>query len=45
MQIAMAHSHLVSFGGGERFVLEVSRRLAAKHPVTIYTSHYAPAAT
>jgi glycosyltransferase involved in cell wall biosynthesis len=45
MQIAMAHSHLVSFGGGERFVLEVSRRLAVKHHITIYTSHYAPAAT
>lgn len=45
MRIAMAHSHLLSFGGGERFVLEVSRRLAAKHHITIYTTHYAPAAT
>ena len=45
MKIAMAHSHIHSVGGGERSVLEVSRRLAARHEVTIYTSEYVPAAT
>ena len=45
MRIAMAHSHITTFGGGERFVLEVSRRLAARHEVTIYTSHFTPEAT
>lgn len=45
MNIAMAHSHFNVVGGVERFVLEVSRRLAARHHVTIYTSGYVPAAT
>jgi glycosyltransferase involved in cell wall biosynthesis len=45
MKIAMAHSRFVMVGGGERFVLEVSRRLAARHQVTIYTSEYVPANT
>ncbi len=45
MNIAMAHSNFSFAGGVERFVLEVSRRLAAKHQVTIYTSEYVPAAT
>jgi glycosyltransferase involved in cell wall biosynthesis len=45
MQIAMVHSHINVFGGVERFVLEVSRRLARRHAVTIYTSHYLPQAT
>ncbi len=45
MRIVMAHSQLTTFGGGERFVLEVSRRLAVRHEVTIYTSHFIPEAT
>ena len=45
MRIAMAHSHLTTFGGGERFVLEVSRRLAARHEITLYTSTYIPERT
>lgn len=45
MKIALAHSHIHSFGGGERSVLEVSQRLAARHQVTIYTSKYVPHTT
>ena len=45
MRIAMAHSHLTTFGGGERFVLEVSRRLAARHEISIYTGSYVPERT
>lgn len=45
MRIAMAHSQLATFGGGERFVLEVSRRLADRHEVTLYTSTFLPGAT
>lgn len=45
MRVAMAHSHLTTFGGGERFVLEVSERLAARHDVTLYTSTFLPEAT
>jgi glycosyltransferase involved in cell wall biosynthesis len=41
----MAHSQLTTFGGGERFVLEVSRRLAARHEVTLYTGTFLPEAT
>jgi len=45
MKIAIAHSRIHSVGGGERSVLEVSRRLAARHQVTIYTSEYVPETT
>lgn len=45
MRIVMAHSQLTTFGGGERFVLEVSRRLAARHDVTLYTSTFHPETT
>lgn len=45
MKIALAHSRLHSAGGGERSVLEISRRLAARHQVTLYTSAYVPEAT
>ncbi len=45
MRIAMAHSQLATFGGGERFVLEVSRRLAARHDITLYTSAFRPETT
>ncbi|HLV99769.1 MAG TPA: glycosyltransferase family 4 protein [Ktedonobacterales bacterium] len=45
MRIAMAHSQLTTFGGGERFVLEVSRRLASRHDVTLYTGTFLPEAT
>ena len=45
MNIAMAHSRFNVVGGVERYVLEVSRRLAARHHVTIYTSECIPAAT
>src|SRR6185437_4110262 len=31
--------------GGERFVLEVSRRLAARHDITLYTGTFVPEAT
>jgi glycosyltransferase involved in cell wall biosynthesis len=41
----MAHSQLTTFGGGERFVLEVSRRLAARHDITLYTGAFLPEAT
>ena len=45
MRIAMAHSQLTTFGGGERFVLEVSRRLAARHEIILYTSTFLPQKT
>lgn len=45
MNIAMAHSQFNSVGGVERYVIEVSRRLAVRHHVTIYTSEYVPSAT
>ena len=45
MRIAMAHSQLTTFGGGERFVLEVSRRLAARHEIILYTSAFLPQKT
>lgn len=41
----MAHSRFIWAGGAERFVLEVSRRLATRHHVTLYTSEYIPADT
>ncbi len=43
MKIAMAHSRFIWAGGAERFVVEVSQRLAARHEITIYTSEYIPA--
>jgi glycosyltransferase involved in cell wall biosynthesis len=45
MNIAMAHSNFSFAGGVERYVLEVSQRLAARHHVTLYTSKYIPSAT
>jgi glycosyltransferase involved in cell wall biosynthesis len=45
MKIAMAHSRFIWAGGAERFVLEVSRRLATSHEVTIYTNVYIPTDT
>jgi glycosyltransferase involved in cell wall biosynthesis len=45
VRIVMAHSQLTTFGGGERFVLEVSRRLAAHHDVMLYTSTFTPETT
>lgn len=45
MRIVMAHSQLTTFGGGERFVVEVSRWLAARHEVIIYTSRFTPETT
>ena len=45
MNIAMAHSNFIFPGGVERYILEVTRRLAARHRVTLYTSKYIPAAT
>jgi glycosyltransferase involved in cell wall biosynthesis len=45
VRIAMAHSHLTTLGGGERFVLEVSKRLAARHDITLYTGTFLPEAT
>jgi glycosyltransferase involved in cell wall biosynthesis len=45
MRIAMAFSRFRRVGGVERFVLELSKELATRHQVTIYTSEYIPTAT
>ncbi|HEU5439426.1 MAG TPA: glycosyltransferase family 4 protein [Ktedonobacterales bacterium] len=45
MHIAVAHSRLTTFGGGERATLELLRRLSRRHEVVLWTSHYAPAET
>ncbi|HEX8994640.1 MAG TPA: glycosyltransferase [Ktedonobacterales bacterium] len=45
MRIAIAHTQLTSFGGGERATLELARHLSARHEVTLWTSHYAPEKT
>ncbi len=42
MRIALAHTRLTTFGGGERATLELARHLSARHAVTIWTSAYTP---
>ena len=42
MRLALAHSHLETFGGGERAVLEVGRRLRARHDVLLLAGRYRP---
>lgn len=41
IRIAIAHTQLTTLGGGERATLELARRLGERHPVTIWTTHYA----
>lgn len=45
MRIVIAHSHLNTLGGGERTALELSRRLSARHEVTLWAGGYQPGAT
>ena len=45
MQIIIAHSHLNTFGGGERAVLKLLQSLSARHDVTLWAGNYEPAHT
>jgi len=45
MRIVVAHSHLNSFGGGERATLELAQRLSQRHRVTLWAGNYRPRAT
>jgi glycosyltransferase involved in cell wall biosynthesis len=45
MRIIIAHSHLNTFGGGERAALELIRRLSLRHDVTLWVGNYAPTRT
>ncbi len=45
MRIVIAHSRLNTFGGGERVVLELLRRLATRHDVALWAGDYHPNAT
>ncbi len=45
MRIVIAHSHLNTFGGGERALLELLRRLSARHDVELWAGNYAPERT
>ncbi|MBF6589748.1 MAG: glycosyltransferase family 4 protein [Ktedonobacterales bacterium] len=45
MRIIIAHSHLDSFGGGERATLELLRHLSARHAVELWAGGYTPQAT
>ncbi|HEV8192654.1 MAG TPA: glycosyltransferase family 4 protein [Ktedonobacterales bacterium] len=45
MRIIIAHSHLNTFGGGERAVLELMQRLSVRHDVTLWAGNYAPTDT
>lgn len=45
MHIVVAHSHLETFGGGERATMELLRRLAKRHDVTLWAGHFDPTAT
>ena len=40
MNIILAHSHLDTFGGGERSVLELAQRLGTNNAVEIWTGNY-----
>ncbi len=45
MRIVIAHSQLHGFGGGERAVLELLRRLGRRHEVELWAGAYAADAT
>ncbi len=45
MQIIIAHSHLNTFGGGERATLELLQRLSARHDVSLWAGNYEPTRT
>lgn len=45
MRILVAHSHLNTFGGGERATLELLRELAPRHDVMLWAGNYRPDAT
>ncbi len=40
MQIALAHSHPNTFGGGERALLELARGLATRHQITLLVGEF-----
>jgi len=42
MRIALAHSHVNTFGGGERAVLELGRALMARHDVLLLLGRFDP---
>jgi glycosyltransferase involved in cell wall biosynthesis len=45
MRIVLAHSHANTFGGGERAVLELARRLAGQHEVRLLLGGFEPRRT
>jgi glycosyltransferase involved in cell wall biosynthesis len=45
VRIFIAHSHLTTFGGGERVTLELLRRLSRRHEVELWVGHFNPLAT
>jgi glycosyltransferase involved in cell wall biosynthesis len=45
MRIALAHSHVETFGGGERAVLGLAQGLAGRHQVRLLLGRYAPERT
>src|SRR5690242_16288083 len=45
MRIALAHSHVNTFGGGERAVLELGRALGGRHDVRLLLGKFDPRRT
>ncbi|PWT72310.1 MAG: hypothetical protein C5B60_09750 [Chloroflexi bacterium] len=45
MKLVIAHSQLITYGGGERSALELLRYLGRRHEVELWTSRYRPDAT
>ena len=45
MRIVIAHSHLTTFGGGERVTLELLRRFSRRHEVQLWVGRFDPSAT
>lgn len=45
MRILVAHSHLNTYGGGERATLELLRELSSRHDVTLWAGEYQPSTT
>jgi glycosyltransferase involved in cell wall biosynthesis len=45
VRIILAHSHVNTFGGGERAVLEVARALASQHEVRLWLGGFDPRRT
>jgi glycosyltransferase involved in cell wall biosynthesis len=45
MRIVIAHSQLRGFGGGERAVLELLRRIGRRHDVELWAGGYVPSET